>query len=396
MITRRNFHRSLFSLLAVAASPSWLRAQAIAKAGDNHAAAALDLFHQLRGKEGNLFFSPYSISAAFGMVGAGAKDNTAAEIAKAFHFGSMDSAFHQGFGELGRTLMQSGNKEGDILAIANALCVTGSAPKEDYLKFIKTNYDAEIFGGDVDTINAWAKQKSQGKIDKILERLNPNSACVLLNAVYFKGSWKLAFQESSTKDRDFSVSADKTTPVKMMRQKANFRTLDQDTWQVIDLPYATGTSMTVLLPKQRNGLAAAEAKLDAAGLAAVLKTLDESPERKVELSLPKFKMSTSYDLTAPLKKAGIKDAFDMTVADFSPMGFSKGTIAISQAIHKAVVEVGEKGTEAAAVTAVELSEKSAFRPTPAFTADHPFLFLIRDQNTGTILFLGRVTNPAAE
>jgi serpin B len=182
----------------------------------------------------------------------------------------------------------------------------------------------------------------------------------------------------------------------MMRQKANFRMLDQDTWQVIDLPYATGTSMTVLLPKQRNGLAAAEAKLDAAGLAAVLKTLDESPERKVELSLPKFKMSTSYDLTAPLKKAGIKDAFDMTVADFSPMGFSKGTIAISQAIHKAVVEVGEKGTEAAAVTAVELSEKSAFRPTPAFTADHPFLFLIRDQNTGTILFLGRVTNPAAE
>jgi serpin B len=396
MITRRTFHRSFLSLFALAAAPSWARMQTFAKAGDNHAAAALDLFHQLRGKEGNLFFSPYSISAAFGMVGAGAKENTAAEIAKAFHFGSMDAAFHQRFGELSRTLLLSGNKEGDILAIANALCVTGSAPKDDYLKLIKASYDAQIFSGDVNVINAWVKEKTRGKIDQILEKLNPNSAFVLLNAVYFKGSWKLAFPESSTKDRDFSVSADKTTKVKMMRQKANFRMIDQDTWQVIDLPYATGISMTVLLPKQRNGHAAAQEKLDAAGLAAVLKTLDESPERKVDLFLPKFKMSTSYDLTAPLKKAGIKDAFDMSVADFTPMGFSKGDICISQAMHKAIVEVTEKGTEAAAVTAVELATRSLPPPTPTFTADHPFLFLIRDQSTGTILFLGRVTNPAAE
>jgi len=383
-------------MLAVAAAPSWVHAQAVAKAGENHAAAALALFHQLRGKEGNVFFSPYSISTAFGMVGAGSKDNTAAEIAKAFHFDSMDSAFHQRFGELTRTLLKNGNKDGDMLAIANALCVTRHAPKDDYLKFIQTHYDAEIFGGDLDAINAWAKQKSQGKIDTILKKLSPNTVCVLLNAVSFKGSWKLAFQESATKDREFSLSAEKKTQVKMMRQTANFRMLNQETWQVIDLPYATGTSMTVLLPKQRHGLAAAEAKLDAASLAAVLNALDHSSERKVDLSLPKFKMSTSYNLVEPLKQEGIKDAFDVSVADFSPMGYPKQTVYISQAMHKAVVEVGEKGTEAAAVTAVEFSTRSAPLPPPAFTADHPFLFLIRDQSTGTILFMGRVTEPALE
>jgi serpin B len=182
----------------------------------------------------------------------------------------------------------------------------------------------------------------------------------------------------------------------MMRQKSSFRMLNQETWQVIDLPYATGMSMTILLPKQRQGLAAAEAKLDAAGLAAVLKALDAAREDKVDLSLPKFKLSTEYDLVSPLESFGIKDAFDASVADFTPMGYPKSLAYISQVMHKAVVEVGEKGTEAAAVTAVEMSVKSLPPPTPTFTADHPFLFLIRDPSTSTILFMGRLTHPAAE
>lgn len=399
MITRRSFHRSFLGLIALAAAPvpfAW--AQEVAKPGDKLAAAALDLYHQLRGRSGNLFFSPYSVSAAFGMVGAGTQGNTATEIANSFHFGVMDASFHQRFGELHRALMAGGNKADDLLAIANALCVTGSAPQDDYLKLIKARYDAEIFAGDVDRINAWVKQKTHGKIETILEKLNSNSACVLLNAVYFKGSWKLAFPEGATQETDFHLSAEKTARVKMMHQKSSFRMMEQETWQVIDLPYATGMSMTVLLPKERNGLAAAEAKLDAAGLATMLKTLDESIENKVDLSLPKFKLSAECDLVSPLKKCGIKDGFDPSLADFTPMGYPKGLTCISQVMHKAVVEVGEKGTEAAAVTAVEISTKSlqVSPPTPRFTADHPFLFLIRDQTTGTILFMGRLTSPTAD
>lgn len=397
MKTRRSFNRSFLALLALATSSSSLVwAQEAAKPGARHAAAALDLFHQLRGDAGNLFFSPYSVSAAFGMVGAGTKDNTAAEIAGAFHFGTMDAAFHQQFGELHRALMANGNKDGDLLAIANALCVTGGSSSQDYLKLIKTIYDAEIFPGKVDTINAWAKQKTHGKIDSILKTLNPNSLLVLLNAVYFKGSWKNAFHEKATQEKEFHLSAEKSERVPMMRQKSDFRMLNQEVWQAIDLPYATGLSMTILLPKERHGLAAAEAKLDAAGLAAILNALDQSRTMQVNLSLPKFKLSAEYDLIDPLKKSGIKDAFIPEAADFTPMGFDKGVAAITQVRHRAVIEVGEKGTEAAAVTAVEISTRSAPRQTPNFIADHPFLFLIRDQASGTILFMGRLNNPQAE
>lgn len=357
---------------------------------------AVQLQHELGASEGNLFFSPYSISSALGMTYGGARGNTAHEMRNVLNFPPDQTALHAAFKNLNSELIAAATKSGQKLNIANALVLTGGNMSGEFQSLLKDNYDAEIFSGGLDAINSWVRKKTEGKIDKILEELSGNSVGVLLNAIYFKGIWESQFQKSSTHEAPFRLSADARVKVPLMHQKNDFALLAEQDFQAVSIPYkGKALSMVVLLPKAVDGLAALEKQITTPNLKKWLAKLDEQPAQKVDLYLPKFKLETSYNLVPPTKKMGMKDAFMPGEADFRGMGWPKGSLYIAQIKHKAFVEVNEEGTEAAAATAVEMATKSV-RHYPVFRADHPFLFMIRDNQSGSILFMGRMVNPSAK
>ena len=358
-----------------------------------NSAFAVDLYGKLGATAGNLFFSPYSISSALGMTYAGARGNTAREMKDTLHFTLDQEKLHPAFKALNRDLTASADKTGQKLNIANGLVLTGGNVSAKFKEILKDNYAAEIFPGQLAEINGWVKRKTGGKIDRILEELSPNSICVLLNAVYFKGEWESRFKKSDTREALFKVSADSKVKVPLMYQEGRFRHMDGGDFQAVSLPYkGDSLSMVVLLPNEVDGLASLEKQLTDQRLTEWLAELDRGKPRKVYLFLPKFKLETGYDLVGPFTGMGMKDAFAEGRADFRGMGWPKGDLWIYQIKHKAVVEVNEEGTEAAGATAVEMTTKSAHYD-PVFRADHPFLFLIRDNKSGAILFMGRMANP---
>ncbi len=354
---------------------------------------AVQLYRELGAREGNLFFSPLSVSLALGMTYAGARGNTAKEMKETLHLQLDQAALHPAFKSLNKELAANASRTGQKLNIANALVLTGGNASSEFKTILKDDYDAEIFPGKLDTINNWVKQKTEGKIEKILGELSPNSVCVLLNAVYFKGTWESRFENSRTRDLPFTVSAAKQVTAPLMYQKGSFKMLTGDDFDAISLPYrGNDLSMVILLPAAFDGLAAMEKQLTADSLKEWLARLDSRPERKADLYLPKFKLETGYDLGSSFDTMGMHDAFSPSRADFSGMGWPQGRLWISQIKHKAFVLVNEEGTEAAAATAVEMATKS-MRHDPVFRADHPFFFMIRDNRSGTILFMGRMVNP---
>jgi len=359
-------------------------------------AFAVQLYRELADRKGNLFFSPYSISSALGMTYAGARENTAREIKKALHFQLGQAELHPAFKSLNRELVASAREAGEKLNIANGLVLTRGNVSDEFKTILKDNYGAEIFAGGLDTINGWVKQKTEGKIGRILEQLDRNSVCVILNAVYFKGIWESQFQKRSTYDAPFSVSAGEQVTVSFMHQESDFKILTEKDFEAVSIPYkGNSLSMVILLPQTIDGLSLLEKQLTTRSLKEWLEKLHEKPVQEVDLYLPKFKLETGYDLVSPFDKMGIKDAFSREKADFRGMGGLKGDIWISQIKHKAFVEVNEEGTEAAASTAVEIRAMSAGpHPVFLFRADHPFLFIIRDNQSNTILFMGRMVNPS--
>jgi len=361
---------------------------------DGNAALAVQLYRELGANEGNLFFSPYSISSAMGMTYAGARENTALEMKQALSFRMEQASLNSGFRGLNKLLQANARSSGQRLDIANALVTTGGKVSDTYRNIVTTYYDAEIFGGGLEAINGWVKKKTEGKIDRILERLSANSVCVILNAIYFKGAWESQFDKKSTFDGPFKLSTTREVKAPFMHRKSDLKLLEEKGFQALSLPYKGNTlSMVVFLPRSVEGLRELEGALYAADLKEWLTKLDKQRDRKVSVFLPKFKLETGYDLVGPFQKMGMKDAFS-PAADFSGMGWPKGYLWIGQIKHKAFVEVNEEGTEAAAATAVEMVTKSAPPRDLEFRADHPFMFLIRDNETGTILFIGRIANPA--
>lgn len=359
-------------------------------------AFAMKMYQELGASDGNLFFSPYSISSALGMTYAGARGTTAEEMKSTLHFSLDQKALPPAFKRLNKELAANVNKTGQKLNIANALVLTGGDVSGEFKATLKNYFAAGIFTGGLDKINGWVKKKTEGKIETILEELDPNSVCVLLNAIYFKGAWASKFQKSSTHDAPFYLAAGKQVTVPMMYQKNDFKLLAEKDFQAVSLPYqGKSLSMVVLLPRTMDGLAVMEKQLTARNLAGWLAKLDAQPEQKIELFLPRFKLETKYDLVSSFTRMGMKEAFNLSTADFRGMGWPKGRLYISQIKHKAFVEVTEEGTEAAAATAVEMATKS-FRQYPVFRADHPFFCLIRDNKSGSILFMGRIVNPETE
>lgn len=376
------------------ASPSGVDSLSAGLARGNNA-FALQLYRELSTAEDNIFFSPYSISSALGMTYAGARGKTAKEIKDTLHFQFDSADLNAAFKGMNKELQNTAARASQKLNIANGLCVTGGSPSKEFKAILKDYYDAELFSGGLDRINGWVKKKTEGKIEKILENLSPNSMFVLLNAVYFKGVWANRFEKTRTHDAPFTVSTGKKVTVPLMYQKKDFKLLVEKDFQALSLPYkGKDLSMVILLPKAMDGLAALERQLTDQNLKGWLKRLDEEPVDKVELYLPRFTFGTDYDLVPATMKMGMREAFGSS-ADFTGMGFKIGDLWIAQIKHKAFVEVNEEGTEAAAATAVEMETKG-MRYSSVFRADHPFLFLIRDHHTGAILFIGRMTNPEGQ
>ncbi|HOW54581.1 MAG TPA: serpin family protein [Syntrophorhabdaceae bacterium] len=363
---------------------------------DGNTAMAVQLYRELGAEKGNLFFSPYSISSALGMTYAGARGNTAKEMREALHFQLEQAALNSAFRDLNRELAATAHRSGQKLNIANALVLTGGNVSGEFRAILKDYYDAEFFSGGLDVINGWVKKKTEGKIDRILDELSANSVCVLLNAIYFKGAWEAQFEKKNTHDAPFHLLANKQVKVPLMYRKGDLKILEEGDLQVISLPYkGKSLSMVILLPKTVDGLGALEGQLTAGKLTGWLAKLDKQPDRKVSLYLPRFKLETGYDLGSPFQKMGMKDAFS-PAADFSGMGWPKGRLWIGQIKHKAFVEVNEEGTEAAAATAVEMVTKSMAPRELVFRADHPFFFVVRDNRTGAVLFMGRLTDPTGK
>ena len=370
-----------------------------------------DLYHEIAQETaasgGNLFFSPFSISSALALTYEGARGTTADEIRSVFYFPVNNTRLREGFAAVNAGI-NSGN-EGYTLSTANALWAEKTytflpgytSIAQQYYSANTTNLD---FAGEPDasrqTINDWVAGKTNNKIQNLLPAgsIDPMTRLVITNAVYFKGTWQKQFDANQTSDAPFTRPDGTTVTAKMMQridEDAVYPYAETPDLQMLSLPYTAtsgpGLSMIILLPRENN-LSAAESYLGPANLSA----LEQSASaRRVMVYLPKFKLETQYSLKETLSAMGMPTAFSGT-ADFSGMDGGQD-LYISDVYHKAYIEVNEEGTEAAAATGVVMNwaavAPGSEEPVPVFRADHPFLFLIQDNDTGTILFAGRIVNP---
>jgi len=358
---------------------------------------ALDLYGQLSKEEGNLFFSPYSVSTALAMTWSGARNNTEREMADTLHFPLGQAKLHQTFAGLEQGLADILDRGDVSLTTANSIWPQAGLPLLDsYVGQLEKRYGVTVTPLDYvkdseaarQTINRWVEKKTREKIKDLIPRhsIDPSTAMVLVNAIHFKGNWASRFKERHTAPADFTLSGGKVKKVPTMYQSGSFNVGGDEDVEVLELPYQGGDlSMLILLPRGMQGLASLEKSLTPERLVTLLGGLHEET---VNVALPKFTFTWgTTDLAAPLQALGMKDAFTGK-ADFSGMDGSRSFF-ISLVLHKAFIEVNEEGSEAAAATAVIMK-----RALPrSIRADHPFLFLIRDNTTGSILFLGRVADP---
>jgi serpin B len=369
-------------------------------------AFAVDLYHEVAGEDGNTFFSPASISTALTMTYAGARGQTAKEMRQTLRYTVDDEDLHPAFGKLAGTLTKK--QKGHEMAIANALwSQKGSKILQPFVGLLEKHYGAgkkEVdFIGKTEksrkTINGWVEKKTQDRIKDLLKPgvITIDTRLVLTNAIYFKGDWETKFEKKNTQEETFRVSKDETSKVKMMHMHGRtFRYLHragkgQPDFSMIELPYEGGhASMIVILPDEADGLPEIEQWLTDESLDAHIAGMHETEID--DLALPRFEMTDEFMLGKALSRMGMPTAFS-TSADFSGIN-GKKDLFISAVVHKAFVKVNEEGTEAAAATAVVIGIECVKMPVN-FRADHPFLFLIRDTASGTILFMGRMSDPAA-
>jgi serpin B len=340
------------------------------------------------------------------MTTLGARNATRDQMVRVLHLPAEESKLLAS-GDVGRFYAHP--RRDFELSVANAIWGQSGYPwRPEFLAVQKDRFGAGLQQADFIKdpeaerlkINAWAEAETRGKIkDLIAERMITTlTRMVLANAIYFKGTWEKQFDPKETRPMPFTMADGKQTPVPMMHREGNFRLFTQPgkdgAWQpefqVAELPYRGGElSMVVLLPGKPDGLPALEAKLTPDTLATWLKEAKEAKD--LDLYLPKFKIETeSMMLKDSLQKLGMVDAFDPARADFGGLHTGGEQLFVSFVVQKAFVDVNEKGTEAAAATAVGIQAVAA---KPEFRADRPFLFLIRDTKRGTILFLGRFAKP---
>ena len=379
-------------------------------------AFAFDLYHALSGREGNLFYSPFSISQALAMTSSGARGETLRQMEATLHHRLPQSELHSEFNALDRTLASRGQEPGGVpndagetrqyfrLNIANALWgQQGYEFLPDFLDVLAENYQAGMMAVDFVAapeesrvrINDWVTEETEGKIKDLLPpgTIDESTRLVLTNAIYFNASWLWQFNPRDTEVRPFHLDGGGTVAVPMMTEttKEFYGYARGDGYQVIDVPYSWGElSMAILLPDEGK-LGEFEDSLDSEILDRVI---DEIEIGYVTLTMPLFKFESEFSLGGALAEMGMPDAF-ASGADFSGMTGSRD-LWISEVVHKAFVSVDEEGTEAAAATAVATNDSGPVKEPIVVTVDRPFIFLIRDTGTGTVLFLGRVSNPDPE
>jgi len=359
---------------------------------------AFDLYSELKKSEsGNIFYSPYSISAALAMTYEGAEGKTSDEMKSVFHFPE-DNILRTNFAAIYNDINEGNNAY--ELKTGNALWVQQDYPfLEDYMSRVEKYYGGKAANLDFiseteksrQTINTFIEEQTNDKIKDLISAgmLNSLTRLVLTNAIYFKGTWEWEFDKSDTREQDFKIAPDNIVKTPMMfmdPDKAEFNYVDLEKLQVLELPYkGEKISMLILLPKENlENIELSSEKLN--------EYKSQMEETKLDsIYLPKFEFDTKYLMSETLKGMGMLTAFTWD-ADFSGMTGYKDLF-ISFVVHQAYVKVDEKGTEAAAATAVGMPMSAA--PRNIFRADHPFIFIIQEKETGNILFLGRVVNPAS-
>ncbi|WP_437902747.1 serpin family protein [Sorangium sp. So ce327] len=373
----------------------------------NNASFALDLGRVLPSANGNVVYSPYSISTALAMTYAGARTTTEQAMATTMRFELPQERLHPAFNyvdlELHRRAEGSSNVEGGgfRLHTANAIWSQIDLPLEQpFLKVLGENYGARVrladFGAPDEAeslINAWVKDQTEGMIPELLKKnVNSETLAVLTNAIYFDAAWHTPFNEDATKPGAFQRGDGASVTAQMMHGTQETRYGAGDGWEAVEIPYAgTPVSMFLVLPAEGNADALAES-LDGAALETIIASLQS---RSVDITMPKFSFGTGASLKKALTDLGMGAAFGPS-ADFSGI-LADGGLQIQDVIHKAVIDVDEAGTEAAAATAVLIgSTGSGFFPEPAaIMLDRPFFFFISDLHTEALLFAGRVNDPTA-
>lgn len=361
---------------------------------------AIDIYSRLRGDPGNLFLSPYSMSTAFGMAYAGAGGQTRDEMAKVFHFTLAANRLHATFGALRQSLDRGVSRGAYELRTANRVWGQQGFPfLPSFVEVTRDAYGAPMQEADFihafeparQAVNGWVQDQTHDRIKDLFPpgSIDDLTRLVIANAIYFKGLWSRPFDPAKTVESSFML--DRATPVLVptMIQESEFWTGYGHGVQLLELPYqGKDLSLVVVLPLQVDGLAGVEQGLTWEQLSGWLAQL---APRTLEVQLPSFKFSSKFPLNARLADMGMPSAFLPGAADFSGMD-GRRDLHISAAIHQAFVEVNEKGTEAAAATGIAVGTTDA---RPMFVANRPFLFLIRDRVTESILFIGRVVDPRA-
>jgi serpin B len=358
-----------------------------------------EMFANLAQEENkNIFFSPYSISNAFSILYEGTRGTTQEEIQSVFHFIKDDQTRRDYSNQIISELNEPSKNY--ILSTANALWIQDKFPILDEYKYVtETYYLSQTENLDFvtqpeesrQTINKWVEEKTNDKIKDLLPQgsIDDMTRAVITNAVYFLGNWTVQFDEKLTKEDDFKISETETTKVTMMNVEQSFEYGSTDDLQILKMSYkGEDLSMLVLLPKESD-LDSLEKKLSVENLNEWRNTL---AKKQVNVYLPKFKLESSYSLVDNLTQMGMPTVFEAGNADLTGI-YEMPDLYVTGVFHKAFVSVDEKGTEAAAATGIVVGVTSV-GPTPEiFRADHPFIFLIQDERTGSILFLGKVTDP---
>ncbi len=366
---------------------------------------AMDLLKQVGDIEKNLIFSPFSIIMVLSALWIGAKNLTAEEMASVLHLSLSSDALSRAASIIIETTRADGAKRNNQLYVANALWLEEGHPiVPEYRKMMRRDFKSDLYDVKFSPaeaickeINAWVSRQTRGKILQLMSPsgIPADSGLVITNAIYFLGEWLTVFPAHTTKDLPFYQLNGQETNVPTMYVKATFNYAENPEVQYLELPYVGEfLAMGIFLPKQRAGLPAVIDKVSAEQLSIIVK---DASRETVRVFLPRFKLDTRFELARTLQEMGIKTAFQAGQADFSGITNDPKGLYISEVIHKAFVDVNEKGTEAAAATAITLGIGSALRPEarepPTFRADHPFLFLIRHTRLNVILFLGQVVFP---